>query len=381
MRINLILNQIPQMSETFLVSWMEQLVNRGYKVRVITIGSWFYNSSENKRKLPKIQYISKGNPWVFLNGILASFETKNIKTGIKTALIANGKPDLIHFSYSAIGIQYLNEIPNLRQKGIKFLVSCRGTSDNIKPYIVLGRAELLKDLFNNIDAVHCVSQEMLNRMVQDFGLNEEKGFVNRPAINLVKFKSNIEKKDHSEKLIVISTGRLEYVKGFIFALLAVKNLIEVGFDLEYRIVGYGKEMENLQFYVNRLGISSHVKLLGGKKPEEVVQEVQMADVYLSSSLSEGISNAVLEAMALGVPVISTDVGGMSEVVKDKLTGLLINPYSSIEICEAIKYYASNTHLKNEITSNALDLIRKEYHLGRLNTVFDLKYKELLKCNN
>jgi glycosyltransferase involved in cell wall biosynthesis len=126
-----------------------------------------------------------------------------------------------------------------------------------------------------------------------------------------------------------------------------------------------------------LGISSHVKLLGGKKPEEVVQEVQMADVYLSSSLSEGISNAVLEAMALGVPVISTDVGGMSEVVKDKLTGLLINPYSSIEICEAIKYYASNTHLKNEITSNALDLIRKEYHLGRLDSVFDFNYKKLI----
>jgi glycosyltransferase involved in cell wall biosynthesis len=125
-----------------------------------------------------------------------------------------------------------------------------------------------------------------------------------------------------------------------------------------------------------LGIESHVKLLGGKKPEEVVQEVQMADVYLSSSLSEGISNAVLEAMALGVPVISTDVGGMSEVVKDKITGLLINPYTSLEICEAIKFYASNTNLKNEIRSNALDLIQKEYHLGRLGGVFDLNYKKL-----
>ena len=377
MRINLILNHIPQMSETFLVSWMEQLVNRGYKVSVITIGSWFYNSSENKRKLPKIKYISKGNPWVLLKGILSSFEIKNIKSGLKSALIANGKPDLIHFSYSVIGIQYLNEIPNLRQRGIKFLVSCRGTSDNIKPYIVPGRAQLLNDLFKNIDAVHCVSQEMLNRMVRDFGLNEEKGFVNRPAINLEKFKSSIDKKDHSEKLIVISTGRLEYVKGFIFALLAVKTLIEEGFDLEYRIVGYGKEMENLQFYVNRLGIENYVKLLGGKKPEEVVIEVQMADVYLSSSLSEGISNAVLEAMALGIPVISTEVGGMSEVLKDKITGILINPYSSAEICEAIKLYASNTHLKNEIALNALDLIREEYHLGRLDNVFDLNYKKLI----
>jgi colanic acid/amylovoran biosynthesis glycosyltransferase len=356
---------------------MEQLVNRGYKVSVITIGSWFYNSSENKRKLPKIKYISKGNPWVLLKGILSSFEIKNIKSGLKSALIANGKPDLIHFSYSVIGIQYLNEIPNLRQRGIKFLVSCRGTSDNIKPYIVPGRAQLLNDLFKNIDAVHCVSQEMLNRMVRDFGLNEEKGFVNRPAINLEKFKSSIDKKDHSEKLIVISTGRLEYVKGFIFALLAVKTLIEEGFDLEYRIVGYGKEMENLQFYVNRLGIENYVKLLGGKKPEEVVIEVQMADVYLSSSLSEGISNAVLEAMALGIPVISTEVGGMSEVLKDKITGILINPYSSAEICEAIKLYASNTHLKNEIALNALDLIREEYHLGRLDNVFDLNYKKLI----
>jgi glycosyltransferase involved in cell wall biosynthesis len=95
---------------------------------------------------------------------------------------------------------------------------------------------------------------LLSGRFRDFGLNEEKGFVNRPAINLEKFKSSIEKNDHSEKLIVISTGRLEYVKGFLFALLAVKTLTEEGFDLEYRIVGYGKEMENLQFYINRLGI-------------------------------------------------------------------------------------------------------------------------------
>lgn len=377
MRINLILNHIPQLSETFLVSWMEQLAKKGYKVNVITIGSWFHSRSENKRKLANIKYISKTHASVLFKAVYWAIKKRNLKLGYKLALLSSGNPEIVHFSYSAIGVQFLKEIELLQVKNIKFIVSCRGTSDNIKPYIVSGRKELLMELFSKIDLVHCVSQEMLNRMVRDFDLKEEKGFVNRPAINLNKFKISNELPERSKKFVVVSTGRLEYVKGFIFALLAVKTLVNEGFDIEYRIVGYGKEMENLQFYINRLGIENNVKLLGGKKPNEVVQEVQMADVYLSSSLSEGISNAVLEAMVLGIPVISTDVGGMNEVVLNKVTGLLIQPYNSEEISNAIKFYESNTNLKNEIRSNALDLVTKEYNLDRLGLVFDENYKKLL----
>jgi glycosyltransferase involved in cell wall biosynthesis len=378
MRINVVLNSLPILSETFLISWIEQLVLRGYKVKVIIIGNQSSKNPEIKNRFPEIEFISFWNIKIIYIGILKAIKFKNIRHGFKYALISYGKPNLIHFSYTSIGIQYLPEIKLLQLKGVKCVVSCRGTSDNIKPYILKGRADLIRQLFLYIDAVHCVSQEMLNRMVRDFGLIEGKGFVNRPAINLNSFNFEQCNVNRSKRICIISTGRLEYVKGYIFGLMAIKALIEEDFNLVYKIVGFGKEKENMLFYINRLGLDKHVKLLGGMTPNEVIREVKEADVYLSCSLSEGISNAVLEAMALGVPVISTNVGGMNEVVIDKITGLLINPYSSLEISDSIKFYAENTDLKDEIIFNALELVKSDFNINRLGREFDLEYRRLLK---
>jgi len=290
-------------------------------------------------------------------------------------LIGFGTPQLVHFSYSAIGVTYNEEISVLQKKGIKFLVSCRGTSDNIKPYIVSGRKEKLVRLFQQIDLVHCVSQEMLSRMVRDFGLEEEKGFVNRPAIDIEKFGFRSEKIS-SDKTIIISTGRLEYVKGFVFAFLGIQQLVEEGIGVEYRIIGGGKEEEYLRFLIQRLGLENSVKLLGPLSPDKVGLELADADIYLSSSLSEGISNAVLEAMAIGLPLISTNVGGMPEVIEDGITGLLVEPYAPEQIADAIKRYIDDPMLKDKFIIKARVRVEKEYSFERLIQVFDESYMGL-----
>ena len=166
------------------------------------------------------------------------------------------------------------------------------------------------------------------------------------------------------------------MKGFPFALLAIKELIENNINVEYRVVGGGKELENLQFSIQRLGLENDVLLLGAKSSAEVIEEVSKADIYLSSSLSEGISNAVLEAMALGVPVVSTNVGGMKEVVIDNETGKLVNPYSSPAIADAILEIMEDEEKRNLMINNARKMIENEFHLGRLGDVFDTEYRRL-----
>lgn len=375
MRINIILNDVPQLSETFLVSWMRLLVDKGYSIQAVITGRYFLGNSEKQRYIKGIKYISKGNIEVLIRGVFFKKGFKGLKSSLKAHLIGIKNPRMVHFSYSAIGVTYNDEISVLQKKGIKFLVSCRGTSDNIKPYIVSGRKEKLVRLFKQIDLVHCVSQEMLNRMVRDFGLEEEKGFVNQPAIDLVKFGFRSEKIP-TDKTIVISTGRLEYVKGFVFAFLGIKQLIQEGIGVEYRIVGGGKEEEYLRFLIQRLGLENSVKLLGPLSPDKVGLELSVANIYLSSSLSEGISNAVLEAMAIGIPVISTNVGGMPEVIEDGSTGLLVEPYAPEQIADAIKRYINDPMLKDECIRKARVRVEKEYSFERLIQVFDSKYKIL-----
>ncbi len=377
MKINIVLNNVPQLSETFLVSWMRLLVEKGYSIRVIVTDKYFLGTSEKQRFIPGIKYISKGNILVLIKGVLFKKRFTTLKSSLRGHLIGMGNPAIIHFSYSVIGVSYNNEISALQKKGIKFVASCRGTSDNIKPYIVPGRKENLEQLFQQIDLVHCVSKEMLNRMVRDFGLREEKGFVNRPAIDIAKFSLRNEKISN-DKTIVISTGRLEYVKGFVFAFLGIQQLVKEGIDVEYRIIGGGHEVEYLRFLIQRLGLENSVKLLGPLSPERVYLELSEADIYLSSSLSEGISNAVLEAMSIGLPVVSTNVGGMSEVIKDGITGLLVEPYAPDQIADAIKRYIDNPMLKDMCSNNARVLIEKDYGLDRLVQVFDSSYKLLIQ---
>lgn len=377
MKINIVLNNVPQLSETFLVSWMRLLVEKGYSLQVIITDKYFLGLSEKQRFIPGIKYIAKGNIPVLIKGVLFKNRFTTLKSSLKGHLIDIGNPAIIHFSYSVIGISYNDEISALQKKGIKFVVSCRGTSDNIKPYIEPGRKENLEQLFQQIDLVHCVSREMLNRMVSDFGLMEEKGFVNRPAIDTEKFGLRNEKIP-TVKTIVISTGRLEYVKGFVFAFLGIQQLVQEGIDLEYRILGGGKDEEYLRFLIQRLGLENSVKLLGPLSPERVYLELSEADIYLSSSLSEGISNAVLEAMSMGLPVVSTNVGGMSEVIEDGVTGLLVEPYDPDQIAKAISRYLEYPILKDMCSKNARERIEMDYGLNRLVQVFDASYKSLIK---
>ena len=375
MKVNLVLNQVPQLSETFLVTWMQQLVQKGYEVRVLVIGKWFLDRNDEKHFLKGIKYHSKLNLSIYFKGIFHRSKFESYKSAFKAQFLSLGNPNWVHFSYSAIGVAYTDEIPLLQKKGVKFMVSCRGTSDNIKPYIVKGRKGRLVKLFGCIDSVHCVSQEMANRMIGDFGLEPSKAFVNRPAVDLKRFTfQNIPR--NTEKKIIVSTGRLEYVKGFPFALLAIKELIDNDIEVEYRIVGGGKELENLQFSIQRLGLGNVVMLLGSKSSAEVIEEVSKADIYLSSSLSEGISNAVLEAMALGIPIVSTNVGGMNEVVIDNETGKLVEPYSSTAISTAILEIMADEVNRNLMINNARKLIENDFHLGRLGEVFDAEYRRL-----
>ncbi len=375
MKINIVLNNVPQLSETFLVSWIQLLVKNGFSIQVIITKKYFLGVSDKKRVIPGVKYIAKGNIAVLIKGVFFKKGFRTLKSSLKANLIGIGNPQIIHFSYSAIGVIYNNEILALQKKGIKFVVSCRGTSDNIKPYIESGRKAYLERLFQQVDLVHCVSEEMLNRMEMDFGLEEKKGFVNRPAIDSEKFGLRKEKIP-TDKTIVISTGRLEYVKGFIFAFLGIKQLVQGGIDVEYRIIGGGKEEEYLRFLIHRLGLENSVKLLGPLSHDNVGLELAAADIYLSSSLSEGISNAVLEAMAIGLPVISTNVGGMPEVVEDGITGLLVEPYESEQIADAIKRYIDDPMLKDKCIRKARERLEKEYSFERLIQVFDERYTSL-----
>jgi colanic acid/amylovoran biosynthesis glycosyltransferase len=377
MKINIVLNRLPSVSETFIVNWVKKL-SLDVHVNLIPVETYENFIVRDNGYLGKVKIFGKFNFFVWLKAILLFLKYLNFKRAYRIAHLTIGSPDLIHFSYTALAVSRIEELKKIKELGkIRTIVSCRGTSENVKPFIFRKRGKVLEELFKTIDLVHCVSENLRQSMNNNFGLLIDKSFVNRPAIDILKFPfCNLEfKKD--ETISILSIGRLNYIKGYFFAIEAMSKLKNLGVKFKYNIIGDGPLYEEMLFYRHQFDLVDEVNLLGIKEGEDVVSELKNSNVLLLPSLSEGIANVVLEAMAVGVFVISTNVGGMNEVIVNEETGLVINSYSSSEIVDAILWIGENPNRFNPIKEAARLKIEKDFSIERQILVFNGEYQKLI----
>lgn len=246
-----------------------------------------------------------------------------LRDAVSLAPILAVDTDVVHFEFSGIAASYLELLPTLARRS-HIAVSCRGAAEQIEPLKDPSRRELLGRVFEHASLIHCVSDDM-RRTVEAMGAPPERILVNRPAVPVQEFASlRRPRGEHAGALRVLSIGRLHWKKGFDDGLRAMAELRRRGIPVDYRIAGEGSEREKLEFLTHELDLSSSARLLGAVDQSEVRELLGWADALLLPSLSEGISNVVLEAMAAGVPVVSTDCGGMAEVVEDGVNGHLLH---------------------------------------------------------
>jgi colanic acid/amylovoran biosynthesis glycosyltransferase len=288
--------------------------------------------------------------------------------------LALGGFDLIHFEYSGLAVAYLDVLPLLAPA--RLLTSCRGAAEQITPLVDPGRAERLREVFAAVDRVHCVSEDML-RTVEGYGLVRSKAFVNHPSIDAAQFRRERPYPMRGTgPFRLVSTGRLHWKKGFEYALLAVRRLLDVGTDVTYDIIGAGGEEEKLRFAIHDLRLGDRVRLVGRKSAEEVREALEDADVYLLPSLSEGLSNAALEAMAMALPVVSTTAGGMEEAIVDGRDGLLVLSRDPEAIAGAVLRLLSDAELRERMGQAARRRIEDHFNLARQIACFVEEYRML-----
>lgn len=124
-------------------------------------------------------------------------------------------------------------------------------------------------------------------------------------------------------LRVAMVGAMMWRKGHDYALLGARRALDRGVQLEMNIIGDGSEADRVRHMIGELKLEGNVHLLGKKSPDEVRACLQSSHVLLHTSLSEGIANVILEAMACELAVISTPAGGIAEVIQNEVNGLLI----------------------------------------------------------
>ena len=284
------------------------------------------------------------------------------------------RPDVFHLQW-AVKINrwlFLKKAYNC-----KIVLSLLGTHINISPKIDLELKYTYEQCFPNVDAFHAVSKTLAKEATR-YGVNPDVIRVIHtivPQIAIDQFRlPNLEAKNH---LNLLSVGRHHWVKGYNYAMHAIKLLLDQGVEVNYTIIAPNPPNEELLFLVKDLGLQDIVFYRSALPQGELFATMQSFDLLLQSSVSEGIANVVLEAMALGVPVISTDSGGMAEVVIPEITGWLVPVRDSKSISDAVIARMKTSQPKlNTLLINAKNLIVTNFEPRQIGQQFSAMYEQL-----
>lgn len=274
------------------------------------------------------------------------------------------KPDIFHLQW-AKGIE---DFIFLKEFGIKLILSLRGTHINLSPLVDESIALIYTNNFPNTDAFHGVSQAIC-REAEKYGATSSRCSVVYSGLDIGEFNFQTHKKADRTRIKIISVGRPHWIKGYDIALDAMRILKEENFGFEYLIIG-GKD-EELLYQINDLELNEQVWLDGNRSFDEVKNIVSRSDILLMSSVEEGIPNVILEAMALGTIVISTDCGGVSEVIEDGKNGFIVPIRDARAIAEKVIELQKMPESEIEqIRLNARQTIEKQHNHQKM--VDDMK---------
>jgi glycosyltransferase involved in cell wall biosynthesis len=145
---------------------------------------------------------------------------------------------------------------------------------------------------------------------------------------------------------LLSVGRIVHQKGLDLAMHALGGLKDLNW--EWRIAGDGPQMQALQSLAQELGINDHVFFLGWQTREQIIHSYKQSNVFLFPSRHEGMPNALLEAMASGLPVIATCIAGNEELVVEDETGYLVPPEDIESLQGALKKLLNDPALRQQM---------------------------------
>ncbi|NHN26173.1 glycosyltransferase family 4 protein [Flavobacterium jejuense] len=281
------------------------------------------------------------------------------------------KPDIFHLQW-AKGVE---DWLWVKEFGIKFVLSLRGTHISISPIGDAALKQKYQANFLKVDGFHGVSKAIIDE-ASIYEANLKNATVIYSGLDVEKLIFKPKTKINSE-LKILSIGRSHWVKGYAYALDAFSYLKQEGVDFHYTIVGLGND-EELLFQRNQLDLETVVTFCKSIPFNQIVDKIQNADILLLPSLEEGIANVVLEAMALGTLVISTDCGGMQEVVKDGENGYVVPVRSARAIADTILEVRKLTLADyNEMTKKARLTVEKQHSNKKMISDFNSFYDIVL----
>lgn len=338
-------------AENVLVNIVNNIDNSKYEVTVQTISD---GGEYEKRLNPDIKYKTLiKNKNKYYKRIMAYILLKLIPAKIVYQRF-------IHNDYD-IEVAFLEGFPT------KILSESRNPEKyawvHTDLYNYYGQKKVFRTIEENANCyrkykkIICVSDCAKQGFKKRIGFDDNVEVLHNPIDDeaiLEKSVEIIEEMNVSNNFKIITVGRLVYQKGYDRLLRVHKRLIDEGFNYELWIIGEGNKRKELETYINENKLNGSVKLLGYQSnPYKFMKE---ADLFVCSSRVEGFSSAVMEALILGIPIVTTDCAGMKEqlgeskwglIVENSMDGLYNGIISMLNDKEKLKCYAEKAQIRGK----------------------------------
>jgi len=411
MKIAFFLGEFPAISQTFILDQVIGLIERGHEVDIFaneardtdTLHPEIEKYDLLKRtyywpKIPRNYFLRllKGlkltalhtfkNPSLVLNS-LNIFKFGKNATSLRLLYLCIpflSRPnsyDIIqcHFGWSGLQGMYVRDIGAISGK----LVTTFHGFDITKSICDFGEGTYSL-LFSKGDLFCPISNYWKQRLIK-LGCSEHKIHVHRMGVNLEKFSTSVSQTKLKEKLLLVSIARLVEKKGLEYSIRAVAKVLENLGDvsIEYNIIGDGELKSQLQQLILNLNASDSIFLRGQKRSDEVVHILNHSHVLIAPSVTsedgdmEGIPVVLMEAMAMGLPVVSTYHSGIPELVNDGVSGFLVPERDVDALADKISYFIKQPEKLEKIGKEGRLKVEREYSLEQLNNQLEKIYQDLL----
>ena len=272
-------------------------------------------------------------------------------------LFREKKNSTVVFSYLAT-TNFINAIIG-KLAGVKYRIGGIRSSELSK-----SKFHLQKFLHNHLLTCSVFNNNSGKNNLCSKGFREKRAIVIHNGIDI----KMIRKKRMQIKLVIniISVGRFVEKKDYFTSVGAIALLLKLIEDrknvveIKYIIVGYGPLEKTIREYISKMNMNKFIDLI--INPPEISEYLAQADIYLSTSLCEGMSNSIMEAMEYSLPIVATNVGDNNFLVREGYNGFLVPVKAIKDISERLFGLIYDTSLRVEMGINSYNLIKETYSI-------------------
>lgn len=294
-------------------------------------------------------------------------------------LFERHRPDIVHTrNWGA-----LEAVPAARRAGVPVIIH----SEHGYEVDMLKGMQLRRRLFRHFayamtDAVFAVTRELRDYHALQAWISPERIGVMYNGVDTERFSASPEKRNRvrnelcisSSTFVIGSVGRLVAIKDYRTLLRAAEIIAQRGKDIRVVLVGEGREREILEAQVRSSAeLSGRVTLAGAS--DSVPDLLNAMDVYVLSSLREGMSNTLLEAMSTSLPIVATRMGGNPEAIEEQRSGFFFFPGDVVHLADLLERLCSDTELRKRLGAASRDRAVAEFSLRQMLQRYHALYLE------